>query len=334
MKRIISTLAGILLAYTISLGQDYATARGGTVYASFSDFEPKKDFYYRYDKVIKKSDKAGLISGSLHFKDITKGFVFLGKGQSRESVVSWAVLDGVSEQTMQEIADEFGQMMLRKIENLGITLIPDADITGAKKYDKVLEKSDKKERSKESLGRVKIKSANDAPYFKFNPLTTPGMIAKVASDAGGDMIVYDIVIDFARFDIQASRWTNKNYGIGYDLVNTKTSADVMPQISIATTTGGGQTSQVATMLTFYNDKKLGSSISLGKNLYYEENYATEVDSYKGEMPAEIKNGLSLNTRTTGTFVIKADEQKYKEVVLKALDKYSDYLMELISEEIR
>ena len=60
-----------------------------------------------------------------------------------------------------------------------------------------------------------------------------------------------------------------------------------------------------------------------------ENYATGIESFKGQLPETVKTGLRINTRTTGTFVIQAVEEKYKEMVLKALDQYSDLIVNYI-----
>lgn len=327
----------LITAFILSLGviaQDNAQARGGQSFSSFNDFNPKKDFYCGWDKAIKKSASAGLLSGSLHFKDITSGSVLLGKGQRRESVVAWAVLEGITDQTRQEIADEFAGMFKKKMESAGIASISEENLKNSKSYPKLVEGANKTEDSGKLIGSVKIKSADQAPYNRYNPLKTPGLYSKIAKDAAADVYTYDIVIDFARFDIQASRWKSDGYGPGYDFINTKTSSDVMPQISIKSTNSADRLKLVTSNLTLINEKKMNSTINLSKNLFYNENYATEIDSYKGEMPEAINKGLSINTRTTGTFVIKADEKKYKQVVLKALDAYSDLLIEYMTSELR
>ncbi|MCH2214604.1 MAG: hypothetical protein MK086_05485 [Flavobacteriales bacterium] len=66
-----------------------------------------------------------------------------------------------------------------------------------------------------------------------------------------------------------------------------------------------------------------------QNFTVNENYATGIESFKGQLPETVKTGLRINTRTTGTFVIQAVEEKYKEMVLKALDQYSDLIVNYI-----
>lgn len=331
----ISLLVTMLALGLAAAAQDNAQARGGQAFASFNDFNPKKDFDCGWSKPLKKSADAGLVKGSLHFKNITSGAVLLGKGQGRETVTAWAVLEGISDQTLQEIADEFAASFQKKFESIeGIGTVASSNFQNAKAYARAVETAGKTEDSGKLIGRVKVKTANGMTYNRFNPIRTPGIYSKIAKEGGGDVYSYDIVVDFARFDIQASRWKSDGYGPGYDFINTKTSSDVMPQISIKQSNSADRMKIVQSNFSLTNAKKETSTVLLMKNLFYNENYATEIDAYKGEMPAEINKGISVNTRTTGTFVIKADEQKYKEVVLKALDAYSDLLIAYIKAEIR
>ena len=313
-----------------SSGQDFAQSRGGEAFASFNDFNPKKDFACGWDKPIKKSASAGLVRGSIHFKNITSGAVLLGKGQGRENVTAWAVLEGISDETLQEIADEFAISFQQKFERIDdISTVAGDNFTNGKTYTKAVETASKTEDNGKLIGQVKVKTANGMAYNRFNVLKTPGLYSKLAKEGGADVYSYDIVVDFARFDIQASRWKTDGYGPGYDFINTKTSSDVMPQISIKQSNGADRMKVVFSNFSLVTEKKLTSTINLMKSLYYNENYATEIDTYQGAMPEEIKKGISLNTRNTGTFVIKADEAKYKEVVLKALDAYADLLIDYI-----
>lgn len=333
MKKFI--LSTLILAGAYGLAaQDNAKARGAMQFSTFNDFDVKKGFHCGWDKGLKKSSTAGLVRGSIHFKNITSGNVLLGKGQGRETVRSWAILEGVSDQTLQEITDEFAVIFQQKLEKIGINGFDGSAFKSSKTFAKLTEKTSKTEDAGQLIGRVKVKTANSMPYNRYNNLKTPGLYSKLAKDAGGDAYSYDIVVDFARFDIQASRWKSAGYGPGYDFINTKTSSDVMPQIAIKQSNEADRLKLVTSNLTLINDKKMYSTLNLMKNLFYNENYATEVDSFEGEMPAAIKKGIQINTRTTGTFVIKADEKKYKEVVLKALSSYADLMMEHIETQIR
>ncbi|MCS5490087.1 hypothetical protein [Algoriphagus limi] len=329
MKNLLTLITLMAMSFSLQ-AQDNATSRGGLSFASFNDFNPKKDIQFAYDKPIKNSTKAGLVKGSIHFKDITSGAVLLGKGQGRETVTAWAVLEGVSDQTRQEIADEFAASFQEKLASIGgLELTESAAFKSTPTYAKNSEKASKTEDNGKLIGQVKVKTADGMAYNRFDFVFTPGPYSKIAKESGSDVYSYDIIVDFARFDIEATRWKTDGYGPGYDFINTKTSSNVMPQISIKQTNSADRTKLVNTNFTLINEKKQMANILLLKNLFYNENYATEIDAYNGAFPEEINKGISINTRNTGTFVIKADEAKYKEVVLKALNAYADLIIEQI-----
>lgn len=316
--------------------QRNAKGRGGEKGKSIDDFNIQKDFDVGSPKLIKKSEVAGIVKGSLHFKSITSDLRLLGKGQERTTAKAWAILEGVSEETMQEISDEFAVSFARKISSLGIDMKEWSEISSTKNFAKVKDKEIDKVKSNPSTGYIDVKTANEGPHAK-QVVGNPGIwgaLAKVGKEFGGNAITYDINIDFARFDIDAKRWRSSGYGSGYDFINTSVEADVMPQVSIEAANGAAGFGMIASNLTFVGKYGEASIITLKKNIYVTENYATEIKSHDGKMPERMKRAFTLNTQNAGTFVIKADEAKYKTIVLKALEQYSDYLIQLIQTEIR
>lgn len=310
--------------------------RGGEVGVDIKDINLKKDFYYRYNKVIKKTTKVGLVKGSLHFKTITTDYKLIGRGQERSTTKTWAILDGISHQTMQRIADEFTVSFSKKIASLGISIKEWEAIKTSKAYAKLESKQIDKHKSNPTMGTVEIKTANNGPHLR-QATGNPGTISackKIAKDIDADGLTYDIIIDFARFDIQVSRWKSKGYGSGYDFVTTNTDASVLPQIGIKSTNGAEGFGLVSTNMTMINPNGLVSTISLNKTLFFPINFAKSVTSHEGKLPKGMKPFISINTSHSGTFIIKADEAKYKKVVLEALDQYTDKLLELIKTEIR
>lgn len=324
----------VFLALFLAGGLSAQKGRGGESGKSIEDLDLKKDFDVAYGKLIKKSEVAGIVKGALHFKTITSDLRLVGKGQDRTTAKAWAILEGISEETMQEISDEFAASFSKKIASLGIEMKSWDEITSTSNYEKVSEKAIEKEKSNQATGLIEIKTANDGPNVK--PVVgNPGIwgaLAKVGKDFGGNAITYDINIDFARFDIDAKRWRSPGYGPGYDFETTSAEANVLPQVSIEAFNGATGLGVVPTNFTMIGKYGEASIISLGKNIYVVENYATDIDTFQGQMPERMKRMFTFNTLTTGTFVIKADEAKYKEIVLRALDQYSDYLIQLMKEE--
>ncbi len=98
-KTHIIILISLLLGGSVE-AQRNAKGRGGEQGKSIDNFDLKKDFDVGYPKLIKKSEVAGIVKGALHFKSITSDTRLLGKGQERTTAKAWAILEGISEQTM------------------------------------------------------------------------------------------------------------------------------------------------------------------------------------------------------------------------------------------
>lgn len=333
MRKLICFSGILLFSISITLGQK---GRGGTVGKDMDNFNPEKDFYYRYSKAIKKTQNVGLVRGALHFKRITSDYKLVGKGQDRTTTKAWAILKGVSDQTLQEISDEFAISFSKKIAALGISTVDWTKIKASKGFQKLLSKQIEKQKSNTNVGFIDIKTVHTGPHTR-QLLGNPGTInayKKIAKETASDALTYDIIIDFARFNIDAERRKSMGYNSSYKFVKTSVSTNALPQIVIKNNNSAATFGMVATNLSLVTKNGGIATISLKKSIFYPENYALEMTSYDGKLPKGMKSLITFNTMTTGTFVIKADEAKYKEVVLKALDKYSDYLIELIKTEIR
>ncbi|MCH2214605.1 MAG: hypothetical protein MK086_05490 [Flavobacteriales bacterium] len=246
----------ILLLSVLSVSaQKNAQSRGGETFETFDNYNPKKDLHCGYDKPLQKSERAALVAGNLHFKTITRGAVLLGKGQGRETVESWAMLQGVSDETMQEIADEFAVMFEKKLAAVtGIMGVPSEDLKLTEAFGKLTEKTTKTEDTGNLIGQKKVKSLSGYPYNRWNLLKSPGIHSKMAKQVQADVYQYDIVIDFVRFGIEASRWTVEYDFLGYDEINTKTSADILPAIGIKVSDSADRMKIVQSSFSLTNEK--------------------------------------------------------------------------------
>ena len=302
-----------------------------------TELDAKKDIYSRV-KILKKEKSYGLIKGAIHFKTIDVGAALLGKGQGRTNVVSYAMLEGITEADMNEIAVQFHTSFTEKLNNLGFTQLDWSQIESAKKYPNLKEKAVDKLESNKSIGNYTVFTVDNRPHFKLpgGNLGTFNNMKSISKEIGAPLLSYDIIVDFARFDIEASRWRTDGYGPGYDFVTTNTSANILPQIGIESIL---QDSGPLPILFYSGINVLDAvgrfdDVRIQRNLYVYENYALDIDSYKGEIPASMKRLITINTSNTGTFVVKADKEKYKRIVLQALDTFSDYLIESIQNEIQ
>lgn len=304
----------------------------GTIeqHKSVDEINYKKDFDVAGKALIKKCQTAAIAKLALHFKTITNGKASVGKGQNRTTSVTWAMLDGVSEETMQEIADEFYVYVNQKLESeLNIKTIGwDQVVAQEKEYSNIQDKQIDKFWDNKNEGAIVVKTANDGPHTK-QIVGNPGIwgaYAKLGKALKANPITIDLVIDFAKFDIELSR------RYGYSYTTTSASADIVPEISVQYMSGATGFNSMFSNVTFIGKYGEAGIVNLKKNINFPSNFATSIESYNGKMPESMKKSISFGSSlTTGTYIVKADDQLFKAAVLSALKSYIDVVFKKIKE---
>ncbi len=296
--------------------------KGGEKNHNSKELDLKKDFNISGKSVIKKSKQVALTKVALHFKKITNNQVYVGKGNDKVSASAWAILEGVSDQTFQSIADEFYKRLNDKLKAEGLAITDWNTVTSAKNFDKVNDKQIKKHWSNKNIGLINVYTANEGPHCK-QVIGNPGIwsaYAKLGKELKSNPIALDIIIDFARFDLKMKQ-------SGYYFRTTSANSNVYPQISIEKFSGANGFNTISTNLTAVGKYGEASIITMKKNIYFEDEFAQSIDSHSGKLPESMQKKISFGTNlTTGTFVINVDEEAYKTAVLNALDTYTDYMI--------
>jgi len=288
----------------------------------------KKDIDVAGKSVVKNSKKAVAAKVALHFKTISVQAVTAGKGQNTSTARAYAILKGISDETRQSIANEFYNSLKTKLQTTGIPCIEYANITTAPSFIKMKEKEIDKYLEGKNFGYIDVVTANNAPYDK-QIVGNPGIwkaYAKVGKEVEANLVTIDVVIDFARFEMEINSHTGRSYK------STKASANVIPEILILTMNGATGYSMVRSGFAMIGKYGEATTININKNLNFPGDYSSSVDSYSGEVPANMKKKISFGTNiTTGSFIVQANQESYKAQVLSALDKYSDYIILKIKE---
>jgi hypothetical protein len=290
----------------------------------------KKDFDLSGKAVLKKSKKAALVKVAVHFKSISKQMAIAGRGDNRSSASAYAILEGVSKELQQEIANEFYATMSGKMKANGFELVSWDEVKKAPSFSTVKEKSIDKYWEGKDVGYISVVTAHNAPHNK-QIMGNPGIwkaYAKVGKELGANPVTIDVIVDFAKFNIDLSS------GRGYKTKTVQASAAVSPQITLHSFSGATGFKAMYSNFTMVGKYGEASIISLRKNLGYPGNFASKIESFSGEVPASMKKKLTFGTSLeTGTFVMHVDQAKYKKAVLDALNKYSDYII-LKMKEVR
>lgn len=291
---------------------------------------------------FKKAKEVALTSVNLQFKLATR--------QTQEkrrvgNIVTWGVLEGIEDQLMQEIADEYYKKLEASLKENGFSLSDAYLNTGA--YKKLVENNADREREteKKNWGVAKIFTSNNAPYIEY-PTGMMGSHSSLGNDLKMPVGQILITIDFIDINQKISGGVSDLWGYRTDKFET----DIMPTIRIEGVTSaslGKQFKGDGTYAKFtggnwgYSNAMLKGDYAIASDI----NYAAELDKAKGipesmkkfksafagDMAAIFSRGAISNGRGTSenTFIIYANPAAYKAAVLNALDKYNQYLIAYI-----
>jgi len=288
--------------------------------------------YNEYDNgAMKKAENVAILGSNVRFK--------LASHQSESN--SWkdegtsvkfgayATLKGVEPELLHEIANEYHNMLVTKFKELGINVVPYANIEATKSYPKLLEKEKQEDfQVKKSWGVAAVVNYDNHPFLRWGSAPfTPSM--KVAKEVDALLFVSQVTIEFAVIGIDISRTTEKGSIFSQSTVYTQGKSSVVPMIYIAGYTYPDRG------LNFIEDNTFSFAKSpKGKlnNLQLDMNYsditsetifATDIQNCKGCKPEFAKGRIALSESNMGTVEITVNPELYKKAVLEVLQKYVD-----------
>jgi len=307
------------------------------VYKSPEEIDFKKDFFSLKASWMKKQPQA-VIQGktALHFKLVSKSTAMAGRGgQERTFATAYAMIEGISEETMQEIANEYYSMLNKKLSEKGYNTFEYETLKNASVYSKMMDKEKDREYANKERGVALTVTAFGGPNGKYHMgnIGYWGLYKNLSKETNAMVLNTEVIIDFANFDISLKR----KYGLSY--TETKSNATVFPEIIITPFTSadaGGNTiaDQTQSGFSFLDKKGMSADIIPNVSIGFGGDFATSVDVYKNKMPKSMKRFMSFGSSLDpGTFVITVDDKKYKEAVLYALDKYIDLMLNKLDEKL-
>lgn len=261
---------------------------------------------------------------ALHFKVVTSESAVGGKKNNYVDAKSWAMLNGVSEETMKEIEVEFTKRFRAKLESeMGVTTKTWNAIKDAEAAVKVTDKATEKTHMKKSEGAAIIVTADDGPFFYRVGAFAPGG-KKLGKQVDAALIEVDIMLDFALFETSIA--STKTYGWNVKTINTRVQQGIAPVLMVAPMFGGNLDMRV-TRWTGSNMQSGGiytaTVQSVGAHMSDHE-FASSVDTHSGEMPAIMKRKFNLSRPdAVSTFVVETNDADYKKAALDVLDKWID-----------
>lgn len=287
-----------------------------------------------YKDPFKKADEACLTSVNIQFKLATR--------QEQEkrgvgNVITWGFLEGIEDNLMQEITDEYYKMLAEKLKTNGISLSDEYKNTD--QYQKLIDNSAElsREIEKKNWGVSKIFTANKAPYIEF-PITA-GPHSSLGNKLKKPVGMVFITVDFININQNIKKGVSNLWGERTD--NFETSIE--PIIRIEGVTQGAKMRGDGTYARFagpnysfcnpsITNYTITSEIPYAARLNKAEGMPDSMKKFKsaimGDMVAIFSKGLVKSGRgvAENTFTIKANPESFKKSVLNALDKYNTYLL--------
>jgi hypothetical protein len=288
--------------------------------------------YSEYDNgAFKKAENVAILGSYVRFK--------LASHQSESN--SWkdqggsvkfgayATLKGVEPELLHDIANAYHDMIVAKFKELGMNVVPYANIEAANSYPKLIEKEKREDfQVKKSWGVAAVVNYDNHPFIRWGsaPFTPAN---KVAKEVDALLFISQVTIDFAAIGIDISKTSSKNSIFSQSTVYTKGTSSVVPMIFIAGYTYPDQGLNMIEDNTFnftksskgkINNLQLDTSPS---EIMSETAFATEIKNCSGCKPEFAKGRIALSESNMGTVEITVDPELYKKAVLEVLQQYLD-----------
>lgn len=297
----------------------------------------KKYNIYSKGDIFAKADKVAILGNNLRFKLASRqSETNSWKDEKHYKFAVYSVLEGLSDDVLQEITDKYYQMLTKRFEDLGIEVLKYETIQSAKSYGKLKDKGEReKENIKKSWGIAKIFVPGSEPYITWNNASPFGPHQKLAKELDAVLISSLITIDFADIGVDINQHGKNYYGLNERVIYTEAKSSVVPNINII-----GYTYSKSGTNMFEDNTYMFNLDSKGKQLNFkldlnqseissDKNFAISTEKCENCEPVFAKSYLKIMERGMGTVLIKADPELYKVAVLDALSKYLDEVFMVI-----
>lgn len=290
---------------------------------------------------FKKATEAELLSVNLQFKLATRE-----EQEKRKvgNIITWGFLDGIEDNILQEIANEYYKNLETKFKANGISLTN--EYKESEQYQKLIERSADLSREVESKGWgiSQIVTANNGPYIEF-PITA-GPHAALGNKLKKPVGILFVTVDFIEITQNISKGISSFTLMDGSSRTDKFETDMRPVIRIDGVTQVGKMRGDGSYARFNGDNwsycnpslqnyAITSAVPYADDVQVAEELPERMKKFKSAVMGDLVSIFSRGAVKSGrgnleaTYTIKANPQAYKKAVLDALDKYNNYLIAYI-----
>lgn len=274
--------------------------------------------------VAKKTEKLAIGQVRVHFKTVTSR-ASVNRGNAADVTV---YLDSdLTTGDLEEITNEFYRSLAASLNKIGIQTASFDAVKATEYYaDRLAKRADDKNADfdgKNGQAWVSVNAYDGPVLFRWRPQGTPEIVGygqfkkltKIAETAGGDLMMIDVVLDFASIMLSADIKQDRQgwfYGDPY----------------------------------FHSDYSIGGLMNVPESYVYMVNAKNKFDTYRSELPVAERFGFADKPRQDPSkaalssakyfngerhsftpLVITARRDLYKLAAKKVLARYADVLAE-------
>ena len=280
---------------------------------------------------FKKAENVAVLGSNVRFKLAShQSEITSWKDEGRGAKFgAYATLKGVEPELLHDIANTYHDMIVTKFKELGINVVPYANIEATKSYPKLIEKEKQEDfQVKKSWGVAVVVNYDNHPFIRWG--SSPfGPASKVTKEVKALIFNSQVTIEFAVIGIDISKTTETSSVFKQKTIYTEGKSSVVPLIHIVGYTYPDRGLNMIEDNTFsftmspqgkMNNLQLNSNPS---EIMSEVVFAKEIKNCSGCKPEFAKGKISLSESNMGTVEITVNPELYKKAVLEVLQKYLD-----------
>ena len=299
---------------------------------SQADFKEAQKYITVTDgkKVLKMPDPQFMPYLALKFRTGTSKTEGTGEGQRHQDATAYAILDGVDSTVFQEITNEVYKHFTEKLKSVGVLYSDMSKIKASKGFARFSEEQEERHFNHKKYGTADIFTPDNVPFFKYPAIVTK--VVKWGDELDAALSTLRLTVNFVEFDLDLSQ-----EGVFTVTTTAKAKASAAVKIECIFQEALGDAAMSGGMpnwpgFTMMNNKNYHTARFENKTIY--EPFKAEITSYDSKTPKFAGRkfrmfGGETGGMQVGTFIITVDPQEYKRAVLKAMDRYADYVTAII-----
>jgi len=331
---IIIGLAALTAIGSPSLAQDKKEMK--KLEKEYGAFTGHKGFYKQDSWAQCKFSVVYKLTSSMTASAMDKADYGAGKVKSKTSSGAYAVLNGLTEQDLQNITNKIGETYVKRMkEEAGIDIITFSQIKDNEKATKVIESAEERELYSKSQGLAYAMSYDGAPHYNRVIVTIPGG-KKLAKDIKAAVSEVTLIFDFA--EMLATAEAKVKYGgssgnyVTYNIYED-TDQNMSPGVRLTPKLGSQATWEAATDIQGTGVKAHDANgymfyMGLYRDIVSKENFVESSEQSDGSVPEVLANRRNNKIESTTTWNINTTPALYEKAVLDAFNQYLDTVIKI------